>query len=217
MNTKFHEPNAALSKTIVTTKATPSDGICSRQRMSGDFLVIWIDAGIDRSKEDCQNILQQLRNVVSDVNIFTERDECIDFLTEVDDTKTFLIVENTIGKQIVPMIHDISQLCAIYVYCGNKTRHEQWAKLWPKVNGVYTEITFICESLQQTMKRCNQDSIAMSLVRISEGTSIQNLDQLEPAFMYTQLLKEILLGMQYDQRSVKDFVAYCRNGDYGAP
>ena len=33
--------------------------------------------------------------------------------------------------------------------------------------------------------------------------------------MYTQIFKEILLNMEYDQQSVKNFTTYCREGDYG--
>ncbi|CAF1490325.1 unnamed protein product [Adineta steineri] len=40
-----------------------------------------------------------------------------------------------------------------------------------------------------------------------------NLNQLDPTFMYTQLFKEILLDMEYDQRSLKHFAAYCRNNN----
>jgi hypothetical protein len=35
--------------------------------------------------------------------------------------------------------------------------------------------------------------------------------------MYTQLFKEILLEMTYDEQSIKHFISYCRNGNYGSP
>ena len=107
------------------------------------------------------------------------------------------------------------KLDGIYIFCGNKSRHEQWTKEWNKIKGVHTEITSICESLQQAVKQCNQDSIAVSFVPVDEVASSQNLDQLEPSFMYTQLFKEILLDMEYDQQSIKDFTTYCRKlNDY---
>ena len=68
--------------------------------------------------------MQELRNVVNDVNIFTERNECIDFLTEVDDMKAFMIVKGAVGQQILPLIHDIPQLVGVYILCSNKSSHE---------------------------------------------------------------------------------------------
>ena len=85
-----------------------------------------------------------------------------------------------------------------------------------KVKGIHTEITSICESLQQAVKQINQDSIAMSFVTLEEATSKQNLDQLEPSFMYTKLFKEMLLKIEYNPQSIKTFTGYCRNGDYGS-
>jgi hypothetical protein len=35
--------------------------------------------------------------------------------------------------------------------------------------------------------------------------------------MYTQIFKEILLEMKHDEKSIKDFIVYCRTGDYGSP
>ena len=200
------------------TNATASSDVTSpRQRIIQNFLLIWMDPEIDQSNKDCQNTLAQLRNIVNDVHIFTKRDECIDFLTEVDHIKAFLIIEGTLGQQILPLIHDIPQLDGVYIFDSKKSSPEQWAKTWVKVKGIHTEITPICESLQQTVKQINQDSIAMSFVTLEEIASSQNLDQLEPSFMYTQLFKEILLKMEDNQQSIKYFTAYCRSGDYGSP
>ena len=85
------------------------------------------------------------------------------------------------------------------------------------MKGIHTEVTTICESLQHVVKQNNQDSIAVSFVTLEQGAFNQNLDQLEPSFMYTQLFKEILLEMEHTKKSIKDFIAYCRNGNYGSP
>ena len=160
--------------------------------------------------------LIQLQSVVDDVHIFTQRDECIDFLTEVNDMKIFLIIAGTLGQQILPLIHDIPQLDGVYIFGSKKSSLEQWAKAWMKVKGIHTEIMPICQSIQQAVKQINQDSIAVSFVTLEEATSSQNLDQLEPSFMYTQLFKEILLEMEHTEQSIKYFIAYCRSGDYGS-
>jgi hypothetical protein len=200
-----------------TNTTASSNAIRPRRRMALNYLLIWVDFGIDETKKDCQNMLAQLQSVVHDVNIFTQPDQGIDFLTDVDDIKAFLLVAGTIGQQIVPLIHDISHLDSIYIYGRNKSTHEQWAKQWFKVRGVHTNIIDICESLQKDVKQCNQDSIAVSFVSMGEEASRQNLNQLEPSFMYTQIFKEILLDMEYDRQSITKFTTYCRNGDYGAP
>ena len=61
------------------------------------------------------------------------------------------------------------------------------------------------------VEQCDQDSIAVSFVTMSEEVSNVNMNRLEPSFMYTQLFKEILLEMKDDENSVKVLTAYCRN------
>jgi len=39
------------------------------------------------------------------------------------------------------------------MFYKHKAQHEQWAKGWPKIKGVYTDITSIC----QTLKQATQD------------------------------------------------------------
>jgi hypothetical protein len=93
--------------------------------MLQDFLLIWLDTNIDESTEDCQNTLVQLRNIINDVNVFTECNETVDFLTEFDDIKAFLILTSNIGQQLIPLIHNIPQLDAIYIFYNNQSEHKQ--------------------------------------------------------------------------------------------
>jgi tetratricopeptide (TPR) repeat protein len=212
------KPSESISESTAVTAATASSNVTHpRQRIAQNVRLIWLDAKIDLSNKDCQTMFSELRNVVNDVHIFTQRDDCIDFLTEIDDMKAFLIVERTLSQQILSLIHDIPQLDDVYIFSNKKFDHKQWANTWVKVKGIYTEFMPMCESLQQAVKQCNRDSISVSFLNVGEGVSSQNLDQLEPSFMYTQLFKEILLEMEHDDQAIKNFTAYCRSGDYAPP
>ncbi|CAF1691175.1 unnamed protein product, partial [Adineta ricciae] len=37
----------------------------------------------------------------------------------------------------------------------------------------------------------------------------KKLDQLDPSFMYTQILKEILFTIDFDEEHIKEFINYC--------
>jgi tetratricopeptide (TPR) repeat protein len=189
-----------------TTTSTGSD-----PRIIQNFRLIWLDSSIDEvNNNDTINTITKLREVVNTVNKFTDADECIDFVTNIENEKAFFIVSGSSGQDLVPNIHDLPQVDAIYIFCGNPSRHEQWTKEWIKIKGVHNDIKPICQALQQAAKQCNQDSIAMSFVTVNEEASSGNLDQLEPSFMYTQIFKEILLEMEHDEKSIKDLAIYCR-------
>jgi tetratricopeptide (TPR) repeat protein len=60
-------------------------------------------------------------------------------------------------------------------------------------------------------QQCEQDSMPISLMGTNEDVSKKNLDQIEPTFMYTQILKEILLTIKFEQIHFREFIAYCLN------
>ena len=101
----------------VTATTTASSYITqTRRHMTPRFLLIWLDSSIDQENQVRQTILAQLNGVVDNVNIFTERDDCIDFLVGVNTMKTFLIVADAMAEQMLPLVHDIPQLDTVYIF-----------------------------------------------------------------------------------------------------
>ena len=183
-----------------------------RPRIVQNFLLIWLDANITSSNEDSQHTLQKLRSVVNDIHLFTDPDECVAFLAEVQTEKAFVIVSGSLGEKIVPTLHPMKQVDAIYIFCGDKSRHKEWVKVWPKIKGIHTNSKHICEDLQLAVQQCNRDSIAVSFAPPNDGSaSAINLNELEPSFMYTQLLKNALLDLKHNQKSVQDLVRFCED------
>jgi hypothetical protein len=96
-----------------------------------------------------------------------------------------VIISGALCRNILPLIHDVAQLHSIFILCENKTEHDQSAKDWPKIKGIFTEISPICEVLKQAAQQCEQNVIPISFIKTSADVSKKNLDQLEPSFMYT--------------------------------
>ena len=211
MNQQNTEKNVSTSSmsTGATTQELP-DAIDSKQRIIQNFLPIWLNENIDKSTVDYQNNLTQLQTVVHTVHVFTERNEAIDFLTELDAVNVFLLIEDNMDQHLLPLIHDIPQLDAIYILSGNTSQYDQWEEKWVKIKGTYTNIQSLCEALQLTIEQCNQDSIAMSFVTVDRESSQLNLNQIEPTFMYSQLFKEIILEIEFNEQSIKYLANYCR-------
>jgi tetratricopeptide (TPR) repeat protein len=221
----FTEINMGNEKSIVTgktadvemTKQTSahSKDLDRRQRvnikMVQNVLLIWLDTNIDDNNEDCRNTITQLRGVVNDINTFTDGDESIQFINTITDNKICMIISGSLGEHIVPQVHNMSQVDSIFIFCGNKKRHEQWTKEWSKIKGVFAEIASICEALKQASQQCEQNAISISFVATSGDATNENLDRLDPMFMYTQIMKEILLTIDFKQQNFQEFIDYCRD------
>ena len=196
---------------VHSTNATKVPSRPDRRRIVQNFRLIWLDANSTTFDEDSQHTLQKLRSVVNDIHLFTDPHDCVDFVAEVQSEKVFIIVSGSLGEKIVPTVHPMKQVDAIYIFCGDKSRHKGWVRAWPKIKGIHTKIKHSCEDLQLAVRQCNRDSIAVSFAPAQEGSaSVANLDQLEPSFMYTQLLKNALLDMKHGQKSVQDLVRFCQ-------
>ncbi|CAF3673478.1 unnamed protein product, partial [Adineta steineri] len=174
------------------------------QRMQ-NVLLIWLDNSINQNNADCSNTIKQLKRVFNNICIFTDGEQCLEFIRTITNNKVCMIVSGSIGQYIVPHVHTMPQVDTILIF-GNK---EEWCKSctkeWPKIRGIFTEIIPICEALKQADDQCEQNAISISFV-----TSNKKLNELDPSFMYTQILKEILLTINFEDKHFEEFITYCR-------
>jgi hypothetical protein len=176
-----------------------------------NVLLIWLDNNIENNNEDYCNSVSQLCRVVDDIQKFTDVAQCIDFLTDNDIGKVIMIISRALCQETMPLIHDIVQLHTIFVICSNNNTDEQWANEWPKIRGVFTDISPICEALKHAAQSYEHDAISISFVATNTGdASSETLHRLDPSFMYTQILKEIFLTIEFGEQHIQQFIDYCR-------
>jgi hypothetical protein len=103
-----------------------------------NILLIWLDNNIDSKSADCRNKITQLRCAVNSASTFTDADECVDFVTDIYSENICVIISGALCRNILRLIHDVAQLHSIFILCENKTEHDQSAKDWPKIKGIFT-------------------------------------------------------------------------------
>ncbi|UJR31055.1 hypothetical protein I4U23_018565 [Adineta vaga] len=202
---------AASSNTNDEKKTSNFSRFHQYPRVTQNFVLVWLDPNMGDSIDDeHRDILNQVRSIINSIEIFSDVNECVKFLHGIKREKIFMIVSGILGQCTVSHIHDMVKLDSIFVFCGSKSKHEQWTQKWTKIKGVFTQIAPICVLLKQTVQKYEQNSVSLSFVAPTD-ISDQNLDQLDQSFMYTQILKEILLDIEYDDQTRKDFHSFCRN------
>ncbi|CAF1072688.1 unnamed protein product [Rotaria sordida] len=66
-----------------------------------------------------------------------QEDRCIAYIRDqCVNKRTFLITSGGLGKNIVPKIHELPQLYAVYIYCADVVYHQEWACKFSKVRVV---------------------------------------------------------------------------------
>ena len=213
------KPTSTANLNLTARSVTRLRNHSNRRRAVQNYRLVWLDTNVSMSEEESQHILESLRSEVNEVNMFTELEECVTFLQGIQLEKVFLIASGYLGQTLVPQVHSMTQIDTIFILCGDKSRHEEWAKKWPKVKGAFTQIKPISEALERTVKQCDQDCVAVSFASTNvDDVSKINLNQLEPSFIYTQLFKNILLDMEHDRKqAVPDLMEYCRHAFHENP
>jgi len=148
---------------------------------------------------------------VNTIHKFTDVDRCIDFVADNYNGKVIVIVSRKLSQETMPLIHDSVQLHTIFIICSKKNTHEQKTMESSKIKVIFTEISTLCGALKQAAQQCEQNIISISFVAThTDDVSSKTFDRTDPLFMYTQILKKILLTINFQETHIKEFTNYCR-------
>jgi len=169
MSSKKWRNNDNICTYSSTSKDFNFDTLINNESISisnDDSILIWYDESMDKDEQDDQYSLSQLYLIMKSIFIFTNEEKCLDFINKFRlKNKLFLIVSGSVGKNFVPKIFDLSQINAIYIFCGHIENHKSWAKKYEKIKGVFNDIKELCECIQRDKQKLEQeDQICRKLI-----------------------------------------------------
>ena len=82
------------------------------------FSIVWLDRDVDNSIEN-KTVRQQLRSIINNIRMFETSKECEEYIRDVDVDRLVLIINQQLQEDIIPKVHDLRQVSAIYVYDFN--------------------------------------------------------------------------------------------------
>ena len=93
--------------------------------------LVWLDEKADKTEENI-SAQQHLRAIDKNLKIYKDKNQCEQYLKfQIRQNPIALIVSGKFGRDLVPHVHHFPQIISIYVFCLNKTLHQQWAKEYP--------------------------------------------------------------------------------------
>ena len=175
-------------------------------RIIQNHLIVWLNENITENIDDLQNSVAKLREISNTVKMFPNVSECITFINQIGNQNIFMIFSGVLHQTTMTEMHDLPQLSAIYILCSDTKQYQQWSK----IKGIFTDITTICQVLKKDVHECDRNTISMSFAPVLNDGTKENLNQLDKEFMYTQILKEILLKIDFKPEHRAKFIEYCR-------
>ena len=99
------------------------------------YALVWLDSRIDADEHS--HVQESLNKLFIDhFQIFNECDPCEKYIQSTStDIRIILIADQTLGKQIIPEIHQLRQVSDVYINCKNIGSDENWTKQYKKVSG----------------------------------------------------------------------------------
>lgn len=186
--------------TIYTQKSRP-------WRSLENSIIVFLNSSNQWLDNTNDSFVSQLRSVVNTVEIFTDLNLLADFITSIQHEKVFCIVSDIEGKLIVPLLHEVSSLNSFYILSDDTM--QAWIRNYRKVKGIFHDINSICNHMKNAVKEVEQN---MSSISVLGDSTRMDLNQLSPSFMYSQLLKDIILNTNFTNESKSEFIEYCRTG-----
>lgn len=154
--------------------------------------LVWLDASVNTSQENIQ-IRTQLEQLEAEFKGFQKLEECEFFIQQnKTNCRIVLIVSGQFGRQIINKIHDLSQLVAIFVFCGNKVENEKWAKNYKKINAVLISAKDLLQQIKeeiaiQTKALQHDDQATNSASSASPSYDSEVVDKLSPIEGYQKM------------------------------
>ncbi len=96
---------------------------------SEDFIIVWLDENMDKTT-DYFDTRQHLRYIVQYLRTFNDADECVDFISSQQTDNIFFLVSETVGKIVIPLAYELSQIIRIYILCKlEDDRYQHYSKV----------------------------------------------------------------------------------------
>ncbi|CAF2207407.1 unnamed protein product, partial [Rotaria magnacalcarata] len=206
---------ALTESTDAVVRASEQRGIRHQHpvctRFIQNFRLVWLDGNADEIKiNNCANTIKALAEVMNSIHRFTDVNEFIDFINNIQEEKIFILFSGVIAQATIPMVRNVREIKAIFTLSEIQFEDEDWKKEWSKIKGLFTDVFLLCEALQKTALTCDRNFVHISIISTIGANQEKNFDELDQSFMYKKILKEIMLAIDFQQKHFNEFISYCR-------
>ncbi|CAF3071026.1 unnamed protein product [Rotaria sp. Silwood2] len=175
--------------------------------------IVWLDSNIEKDKRG-QDIKARIRQLGRGyLQTFVDPDQCVDNITtELIQKQVFLIISNAFGQNVVPLIYELPQIQAIYIYCRDQKAAELWSKSIVKVSGIFTKPQELLQQLSNDVDVYNKDNnIPMSIFHLSEREkALQDLSKESVTSIWYRLILRVLRLMVKYGDAKGDMITACQ-------
>ena len=170
-----------------------------------NFCIVWLNP-IDPD----DSTINLLGPIWKAILVLQDVRQCSDLIQLVYEEKVILIVSEGLVREILPLVNSMTQIDSVYIYSEEQISVEQLKSNWSKIKGSFSDLSSQCRSFQRWSRACNSTPISINILPSDRNISGQPSNQLDSTFMWTQLLKELILEDSNDPKQFKKMFDYLR-------
>lgn len=190
------------------------------------FSLLWLDALVDKTADNVRT-QDELRATINQLKTFEDPERCVKHILSMgNEDRIVLIVSGSLGRHIVPRIHQFEQVLSVYVFCQDQSSNEQWSSRFTKVSAAHTrrsrsaslaQVKAVVTDLKELIARIQFDQEKRQQGRIYESLSISVFDtrvvheklttDLQGHLVHSQLLINCLLQMRTDVSDKNELIS----------
>ena len=176
----------------------------------GELALVWLDEDLTNVNiEHHQDTITDLTKIIDRVETFSDVDECMNFINNSPDYTIVTIVSQQFSENVFYILQTTTQVSRVYIINKTQDDSNQWSQQYSKVKGVFPDIISIIPLLTTYLERFKPNAVKISIAPLNSITTEKPLNQQDQTFMYTQILKEILLEIPFTKEHIDQFSHYC--------
>ncbi|CAF1335546.1 unnamed protein product, partial [Adineta steineri] len=172
------------------------------------FTLIWLETNIncDQKHEDIE---EKLRTTINHIKKFDDLDKCKKYIEEASkDNKLVVLISGQSGQQLVPLIHQLQHISAIYIISEDKN-NKTWARDFPKLKTVKKSLKNLTSQINEDyarQRRVHESECFNMFIGINEGGT--STTSINGQFVFSQLLIDCLLRLTSNEMDKNELIDY---------
>lgn len=145
---------------------------------------------------------EKIEHIFSETHVFGDRARLIDFISTIKMERIILIVSGQIDQDFIKSIMDFKQIAVIYTF-GEMNSSDEETNL-KKFAGNFKSIEDLCQVAGEKKRRMEDNRVKVTI-------SKANNNEISPALIYSELLKDVLLNLRYDDNVKENFADFAKS------
>ena len=172
----------------------------AKRQNADSFTLVYFGETTDFTKL----IERELGHIINSIQSFSNTKKCVNHIRHANNENVSLIVSSSSIEKILPHVHRFSQLTSIYIIAASaESTLPELSKNYTKINGIFSETRCLAEHLIREVQATEAMTTSISVGGLGTDSN-EDVNLLDPSFMYSQLLKEILLEFERDNEDEEE-------------